>query len=455
MSHHRSPVALVRLLAACAVLGCADDTNAPPPPDDDGGGGVRIASIDLASALTVIEVGRTERVTASVKRADGIALTQSTLTWASSNPSVATVVSTGGQSASVHAVGAGSTTISAAAAGVAGTRAFVVLPAPDTTPPPPPPPPVARPFQAFVWTPGEGIVAVGHLPGVTESFGAAINERGDVAGHMSIAGSYHAFFWSRQGGMIDLGMLPGSVLSRASAINDLGQVVGVNVMASGERRAFRWAAATGMSDLGVIPGGTSSVALGVDAGGQTVGASTTENHDRPVRWAPSGVVERLNPLPGDFSGWATAVNDAGEIVGFSGKGAFVFGFARAVLWTADGAAVPITSCPETSSCSAIARAISPNGRVVGDSAGRPFVWTRAGGLTYLDMSLLFGQEESAEATGVNDRGDVVGTSVTYFGSSAFIWTAAGGIRELPALPGKWSVSAAGINSRGQVVGTSR
>lgn len=80
------------------------------------------ASIEITPADIAVRVGETSMLAAKVKDALGSVLTGRTLTWASSNPAVATVAPTG----QVTGVGAGTTTATVTADGVTATAALTV-----------------------------------------------------------------------------------------------------------------------------------------------------------------------------------------------------------------------------------------------------------------------------------------------------------------------------------------
>src|SRR6266571_3808376 len=92
----------------------ASGTTAAPPTGS-------VASITLNPTSASIAVGATQQVTATLKDANGNIVT-GTITWASSNASMATVSGSG----LVTGVAAGSATISAASDGVTGTMAITV-----------------------------------------------------------------------------------------------------------------------------------------------------------------------------------------------------------------------------------------------------------------------------------------------------------------------------------------
>jgi probable HAF family extracellular repeat protein len=103
-----------------------------------------------------------------------------------------------------------------------------------------------------------------------------------------------------------------------------------------------------------------------------------------------------------------------------------------------------------------ATAINNQGQVVGDSFGRGFSWTAAGGM--VDLGNPFGtQPSSTAATGVNDAGVIVGNSTSvppYSATYAFTWTPATGMVIFPGLHFGDTPAAVAINGQGQIAGDS-
>ena len=98
---------------------------ATPPP-------APVASVSIALDLTTIAVGGHAQATATMRDANGNVLTGRTVTWASENPSLATISSSG----YVTAVAAGTATITATAEGVIGAATLTIsasAPAPVAT----------------------------------------------------------------------------------------------------------------------------------------------------------------------------------------------------------------------------------------------------------------------------------------------------------------------------------
>jgi len=90
------------------------------------------------------------------------------------------------------------------------------------------------------------------------TYGSAINDRGDVVGSGDFNGQSHAFFASSQGKFADLGVLNGFNSSVAIAINSQGQVVGAMSNNGSNSRAFLWDQAAGLFDLNSLLGPTIS-----------------------------------------------------------------------------------------------------------------------------------------------------------------------------------------------------
>src|SRR5256884_9508599 len=75
-------------LALFLLLACGKDSTAPAPPP-------AVASVAVAPSTSSLTVGDTLRLAATVKDASGNVLTDPVVTWASSNPAVATGSGTG------------------------------------------------------------------------------------------------------------------------------------------------------------------------------------------------------------------------------------------------------------------------------------------------------------------------------------------------------------------------
>ena len=248
-------------------------------------------------------------------------------------------------------------------------------------------------YRAFLWRRGV-MVGLGTLDqGHGESIALDINDAGDiVGGSSSREGIGRAFLW-REGHMTEL-PTPGGQ-STANGINNLGQIVGY-AGASGQERPALWQNG-GYTDLGTL-GGVFGEATDINDKGQIVGGSRVSNQSDDLHaflWQNGGMTD-LGTLGGRNS-WAYAINADGEIVGSSERPS---GEERAVMWKG-GRIIDLGP----------GRALGINNeeRKVGPASGGdavPQVWRfrKAAGLPTLGR---FG----GSATDINDRGQIVGSSV--------------------------------------------
>src|SRR6185436_12611345 len=87
---------------------------------------VPVASVSITPTAATLEVGQTEQLAATASDAHGNPLSGRTVTWSSSDTTVATVNATG----LVTSVGTGVTTITASSEGHTGTSAITIVPVP-------------------------------------------------------------------------------------------------------------------------------------------------------------------------------------------------------------------------------------------------------------------------------------------------------------------------------------
>src|SRR5688500_5421602 len=111
----RSRFALLPLVTLAFTMACGGDDPGPPA----------VATVDV-SATGDIVVGQTTQLTATPRDASGNSLANRTVTWSTSNTSIATVSNSG----VVAGVTAGSASITATVDGKTGSRTVNVVPPP-------------------------------------------------------------------------------------------------------------------------------------------------------------------------------------------------------------------------------------------------------------------------------------------------------------------------------------
>jgi probable HAF family extracellular repeat protein len=157
----------------------------------------------------------------------------------------------------------------------------------------------------------------GFLPGGSWSATYGINASGEAVGYGDIgAGDFRAFTWTQSSGITMLGTL-GGVDSWGMAIDDSGEVAGHSTTASGYVHAFADDGGS-LEDLGTL-GGLSSYAYGIDNSGTIVGYSTLSDGGTHAFVFLNGVMFDLNNLIPTNSGWtlneAFSIDNAGQIFG--------------------------------------------------------------------------------------------------------------------------------------------
>jgi probable HAF family extracellular repeat protein len=289
--------------------------------------------------------------------------------------------------------------------------------------------------------------------------------------------------------LVDIGTLggPNSELNGGGVIaNSSGTVVGQADTSIYDPQcdcyvshAFKWRKGV-MTDLGTLPGGTNSEAAAINPHGAIAGRSDNGLID-PVYGGPAwvatvwdhGEIQNLGTLGGGYSMATASINDRGQVVGVAATTlpdpegfatALVLGFAlpgnqwHATLWT-NGTARDLGTLDEGQDSLGIflnersqVAGVSFTNSIPNPTTGlptvAPFFWENG---QMVNVGTFGGT--SAETAGLNNRGQVVGTSSLAGDTTAhaFLWQN-GTMRDLGTLGGTFS-RANGLNDRGDVIGT--
>ncbi len=279
----------------------------------------------------------------------------------------------------------------------------------------------------------------------SSSFGAAVNERGQVTGDVLTDGSFHAFLFD--GTMHDLGTL-GGTRSSGTAINSRGFITGAADTSDQpfSSHAFLYDG-TAMRDLGTL-GGDFSGGLAINNRGQVAGYAATHNNTETHAILYDGTAMKdLGTLGTGTVSYGLDINAKGMVVGYSYLSPDQFSSYHAFLY--DGTSM--RDLGTLGGSVSDATAINSRGQVTGSAytandEQHPFLYDRNG---MKDLGTLGGQYGSGLA--INEKGQVTGyayTSATQH--HAFLYDGKT-TRDLGTLGGRESYGRA-INSKGQVVG---
>jgi probable HAF family extracellular repeat protein len=333
--------------------------------------------------------------------------------------------------------------------------------------------------------------------GGTVAVGNGINNLGWVSGLSTNATGAVRATLSIPGNVIDLGTLGGTNSAVEWPVkNNHGLVVGITETATPDPNGetfscdpdfiptnghtcvpFIWQQSTGMTQLPLL-GGNNGFATGVNDAGQAIGWAETAVHDKSctlpqvlqflaVQWGPATNQKQvLPPYPGDSTSAAVAINDSGQVVGISGDcgdAVGAFSARHALLWEN---AHPIRLPTLGGKGWNTPMAINNRGVAVGfsDTPGdvidgvltqnfQAVMWPSPA--TIVNLHTLPGDVLS-EATGINDRGQIVGTSFdANFQSRVFLWQD-GKMYDLNSLLAPNSplylVASGDIDDRGEITG---
>jgi len=263
----------------------------------------------------------------------------------------------------------------------------------------------------------------------------AISDSGWVTGNTA---DHTAARWSSQSGLEHISLPSEFVLSEGTGINSKGDAVGV-AFTTDSSRSVAFLFRQGKTSL--LPG-EQSRADGINDAGEIIGQSKPPGQKAvgPVQWKNDTLLD----LKICCAGTARRINGNSQIIGdtYDLKGHY-----HAFLWdTEHGSRLLSTAGEEYSS----ALALNPRGEVVVRAVPGGLFLYSAGRFEPIDAP-------QAAVRGLNKDEVVVGS----FGTNpeaqrAFVWDKAHGLRDLNALIGAnagWKLEVAtGINDRGEIVG---
>lgn len=301
------------------------------------------------------------------------------------------------------------------------------------------------------------VTDIGVVAGQTGSTATAVNDAGQVTGYSGPDGFYFA-----NNTLTDLGQ-DTTRSTFPTSINSAGTIAGYSINPAATRSFLHAAppATTYTHPIANVP----NQAYGLNDSGLFVGQSsgTAYKHDGTT-------FTDLGTFPGDSSSQATAVNNAGQIVGFS---TFSSTFTATKGFIVNAGSTTLNDIGGFfgigNEVDTRPRAINAGGQVAGwafvpssSNAHHAFLWTSgatdgvAANPQMKDLGVLDGQDTS-NAYGINNAGDVVGTTSLLGGNfRAFIYTS-GAITDLNSLVDAsgagWTLNQAlDINNVGQIVG---
>lgn len=255
-------------------------------------------------------------------------------------------------------------------------------------------------WSSFLWEKG---VFTDLVRGTNESFKAvAINRRGEIAGDFTIFpnGTSRPAVW-RNGVFTELNA---STNATASAMNDRGQIVGHVRLEDMDPRPLLWSRGSTI-ELGSL-GGLKGDALAINNRGQVVGSSmTAEGVYHPVLWHKGRMIDLLPTT--EFWTSALAINERGQVMGDSG--ARVFFWEKGVLTDIGTLGGDVT----------YPAAMNDRGQIIGETQTAAselvgFLWEK-GVMTPL---LNPADGSSFHPVAINNRGQMVGNDA----QGAALWT---------------------------------
>jgi probable HAF family extracellular repeat protein len=195
-----------------------------------------------------------------------------------------------------------------------------------------------------------------------------------------------------------------------------------------------------ITDIGVLPGGAESHARAINNAGAVAGWSDDGHQDHAIRWA-NGVLTNAGDPPGAPWSQAWAINDSGQLGGITGR--TTGGYEYPARWASTGGAVDLGG-PVTNALGAIT-SINRLGEAAGGQRPANSEGSPEGGVYAPDGHRTDFGAQYAMATGINDRGQVVGPG--------YVWEN-GAVTNLTGFAGAGTAAGTNaINLRGQIVGS--
>jgi hypothetical protein len=222
--------------------------------------------------------------------------------------------------------------------------------------------------------------------------------------------------------------------SDITGINDSGEVVGTYDI-------YAFSYRNGTTSAIQFPGSTATFADGINNANQIVGRYQMDGTgDEGFGFIYSNGTYTSFPLPSPANyGYVRGISDSGVVVGD-----------QPAFYLTNGS---LTTIQFPGSTATDVDGITEGGTIFGTYSNTPA--TCQCGFTYSNgvysSITLPAPANSGNITGLNDSGDIVGTSPVGSINSGFVYT--GGAVKVIQYPGSLTTSPAGINNSGQIVGT--
>jgi len=156
-----------------------------------------------------------------------------------------------------------------------------------------------------------------------DSIAWAVNDRGQVVGWSTVlgAGFVEGYFWSPETGMVGLGQVPDLTDTYALGLSDDGTVTGDAGRAFEDSRSFTWTLDGGLVPLPLI--GTEMSASDINDSGQVTGTTAVGFSGENPYLFEDGVTTDLGaPIGSDFS-TGDSINNLGEVLVNADTGIFI------------------------------------------------------------------------------------------------------------------------------------